>query len=365
MGLRLEALDFSAVPWHELDAMPDRTVFQTREWLQFVQETQKATPVVAAVRDGNDTLGYFTGLVVRKFGIKILGSPFPGWTTSYMGFNLKPGVSRRQVLAALPEFAFDHLGCMHLEIMDRHCTVEDYQALGWDYRATGTFEVDLTADEETIFRRMKKDSCRRSIQKAAKCGVVITEATDDAFAEEYYAMLQDVFAKQGLVPTYKLDRVVSLIKFLRPTGRLLLLRARSADGAAIAAYLFPGFKTTMMGWGGASWRQYQKFQPNEAMFWYAMRYWKERGMQTFDMCGGGEYKRKYGGRRIVVPWARLSRYRIFSLGRRAAAKAFWWRWKLLGYLRNRGEEEGHEGDAVEDAKDHESGRPDKAAGQDQ
>jgi hypothetical protein len=204
VGLRLEAIDFGAVPWQELDAMPDRTVFQTREWLLFVQATQKATPVVAALRDGSDTVGYFTGLVARKLGIKVLGSPFPGWTTSYMGFNLRPGVVRREAMAALPDFAFEQLRCMHLEFMDRQCTPEDYRALGWEYRMIGTFEVDLTADEETIFRRMKQGSCRWSIRKAAKSGVVIAEASDDAFAEEYYAMLQEVFAKQGLVPTYGL-----------------------------------------------------------------------------------------------------------------------------------------------------------------
>jgi CelD/BcsL family acetyltransferase involved in cellulose biosynthesis len=331
-GIRFEPLDFSAVPWQELDAMPDRTVFQTREWLQFVQETQKATPVVAAVRDGNDTLGYFTGMVVRKFGIKVLGSPFPGWTTGYMGFNLRPGVSRRQVLAALPEFAFDHLGCMHLEIMDRHCTAEDYEALGWDYRSAGTFEVDLTADEETIFRRMKQGSCRWSIRKAAKSGVVTAEVSDDSFAEEYYGMLQDVFDKQALVPTYKLDRVVSLMRFMLPTGRLLPVRARSPDGASIATGIFPAFNTTMTFWGGASWRQYQKLQPNEAVIWHAMRYWKERGMQVFDMGGGGEYKRKYGGVWVDVPWGRVSRFRLINWGRCAAEEVASWQQRLRGCL---------------------------------
>ena len=345
--------------------MPDRTVFQTREWLQFVHATQKATPVVAAVRDGNDTVGYFTGLVVRKFGIKVLGSPFPGWTTSYMGFNLRPGVSRREALAALPEFAFGRLGCMHFEFMDRQCTTEDYRALGWEYRMIGTFEVDLTADEKVIFHRMSQKSCRWAVGKAAKSGVVIAEAPAEGFAEDYHAMLLDVFAKQGLVPTYDLERVRQLIRHVHPTGRLLLLRARSPDGTSIATGIFPALGTTMTFWGGASWRQYQKLQPNEAVIWHAMRYWKERGIEIFDMCGGGEYKRKYGGRRIVIPWARLSRFRIFSRARRAAAKAFWYRWKLIGYLRNRGGEGGHAGDAAVDTKDQESGRPDKAAGKDQ
>ena len=334
MGLRLEALDLSAVPWQELDAMADRTVFQTREWLRFVQATQKATPVVAALRDGSETVGYFTGLVVRKFGIKVLGSPFPGWTTSYMGFNLRPGISRREAMAALPAFAFGQLGCMHFEIMDRRCTTEDYRALGWEYRMIGTFEVDLTSDEKVIFHRMSQKSCRWSVGKAAKSGVVISEAPSEGFAEDFHAMLEDVFAKQGLVPTYDLERVRQLVRFLHPTGRLLLLRARDPEGHSIATGVFPSLNRTMTFWGGASWRAYQKMQPNEALIWHAMRYWKARGVEVFDMCGGGEYKRKYGGRRIVIPWARLSRFRIFSLARRAAAKAFWYRWKLLGYLRS-------------------------------
>ena len=54
-------------------------------------------------------------------------------------------------------------------------------------------------------------------------------------------------------------------------------------------------------WGGASWREHQILQPNEAIFWHAMRYWKERGVMTFDMGGGGDYKRKYGGAELVVP----------------------------------------------------------------
>jgi hypothetical protein len=288
--------------------------------------------VVAAIREGNDRLGYFTGLVVRKFGLKVLGSPFPGWTTGYMGFNLRPGVSRRRVLAALPEFAFDQLGCMHLEIMDRRCTAEDYHALGWDYRSTGTYEVDLTADEETIFQRMKQGSCRWSIRKAAKSGVTIANASDDGFADEYYSMLQDVFAKQGLVPTYGVDRVRQLMGHMHATGRLLLLRARSPDGASIATGIFPAFNTTMTFWGGASWRQYQKFQPNEALIWHAMRYWKERGMRVFDMGGGGDYKRKYGGVWVEVPWAKVSRFRWINWGRSAAEWVISWQQRFRGRL---------------------------------
>ena len=49
------------------------------------------------------------------------------------------------------------------------------------------------------------------------------------------SQLKDVFGKQGLVPLYDLARVRKLIKHHRPTGRLLLLRVRNAEGRSIGA----------------------------------------------------------------------------------------------------------------------------------
>jgi hypothetical protein len=65
-------------------------------------------------------------------------------------------------------------------------------------------------------------------------------------------------------------------------------------------------------WGGASWRQHQILRPNEAIQWQAMKIGKQKGVHTYDMGGGGEYKRKYGGREIAVPWFRKSKYAWIS-----------------------------------------------------
>lgn len=112
--------------WGEiLDTFEDRTIFQTPTWVSFIAETQKAEPVFAALKDGPGTVGYFSGLIVRKFGLKIFGSPLPGWTTSYMGMNLSQGVSRRLGLEAIVRLAFGELNCVHVEIMDRNVSVDD------------------------------------------------------------------------------------------------------------------------------------------------------------------------------------------------------------------------------------------------
>jgi hypothetical protein len=121
MSPTFETVDLQFSNWEKiLNTFEDRTLFQTSDWLAFVKRTQKAEPVFASLQDGSRTLGYFSGLIVRKFGLKILGSPLPGWTTSYMRMNLSQGVSRRLGLEAVVRLAFEELDCVHVEIMDRN-----------------------------------------------------------------------------------------------------------------------------------------------------------------------------------------------------------------------------------------------------
>ncbi|HEX5482867.1 MAG TPA: GNAT family N-acetyltransferase [Terriglobia bacterium] len=329
--LRLHRLDLEKVPWELLDQFDDRTVFQTRAWLDFIAESQRATPVVAELRDGLDCAGYFTGLVVRRLGIRMLGSSFPGWTTPYIGFNLNPGVSRRECLPALETFAFKELGCLHLEISDRGFDPSDGDGLGFAPDAYHSYQTDLTQPEDIIFNQMNS-ACRRCIRKAEKSGVRIEEAHDGAFAGEYYEQLKDVFAKQGLVPTYGLDRVESLVRNLLPTGRLLLLRAIDAEGHCVGTGIYPGMNKVAEFWGNASFRHSQHLRPNESLHWHAMRYWKRQGVKSFDWGGGGEYKEKYGVTPIAVPWFRKSRFRFLDTMRREAKRAVELKQRALGRL---------------------------------
>jgi hypothetical protein len=333
--LKLNRLELAGVDWTALDQFADRTVFQTREWLDFVAETQNASPVVAEVLDGSSRVGYFAGLVIRRMGIRVLGSSFPGWTTPYIGFNLVPGISRKEALKALEAFAFRELHCLHLEVSDRGFIPEDGKQLGFALDAYSSYETDLTKSEEALFAEMTS-ACRRCIRKAEKSGVQIEEARDDAFAAEFYEQLKDVFAKQTLVPTYDLARVQSLVRHLAPTGHLLLLRARDPEGRSIGTGIYPGMNKVAQFWGNASFRHSQHLRPNESLHWYAMRYWKRQGVAVFDWGGGGEYKEKYGGKPISVPWFRKPRYAFLGTMRREAKRMFELKQRLMGRLQGIG-----------------------------
>ena len=330
MTYAFERLDVRGDDWlAKIDAKQTGTIYQTPAWLAFLSRTQNGELVVGALKEGRETIGYFSGLIVRKLGFRILGSPFPGWSTDYMGLALSAGADRCRAVQALIDFAFQELGCVHLEIMDRNLTVSDIGGLGVQYRVYRGFEIDLTRDEDELFSNMTS-ACRRCVRKAEKEGVLVEEAHDLEFADEYYAQLNDVFAKQSLVPTYGIERVRQLITHVHPTGHLLLLRARDRQGRCIATGIFPHMNGVMYFWGGASWRVHQFSRPNEAIQWHAMKIGKQKGLRTYDMGGGGEFKRKYGGYGIEVPWFRKSKYPWIRFMRDMAQQSHKVRQRCLG-----------------------------------
>lgn len=317
--LEFEPLSLDQFPWSRIHPdLPGYTLFQSPAWLEFLKATQKGDSVLAQLNNGPTVAGYFTGMIVRKFGLKILGSPFPGWSTSYMGLNLQPGVYRPSALDALKRLAFGRLGCAHLEFMDRTVRQEEIDECGMQSTPLHGFEVDLGREEDAIFDSFKP-SCRQAIRKAIRSGLLVEEARDDQFAEEYYPQLVDVFARQNLVPTYGRDRVRELVRHIHPTGNLLLLRVRDQSGQSIATGIFLLISpTTMYFWGGASWRSHQHLRPNDLLMWTAMRMGKARGMRIIDLGGSGDYKKKFGGNPISVPWARVSAQRFIPILRDSA-----------------------------------------------
>jgi len=299
----------------ELSVGRNMLVCQTTPWLEFLRVSQSAEAVVLEVLRAGQRVGFFTGAIVRKAGLRILGSPLRGWTTSYMGFCVDEDVDVHDLLLPLRSLVFSHLGCVHVELLDREIKEE---VAGWQSRMLHGYEIDLTRSEDELFAAMSP-ACRRCIRKAEKSGVRVEAVADPTgFAADYYPQLQQVFARQSLVPPYSQRRVEQLIAALHPRGMLLLLRAVDADGQSIATGVFPGHGSTMYFWGGASTLEGLHNRPNEALLWEAMRQWKARGALRFDMGGGGDYKAKYGGTPIAVPWLRCSRNPLFAALRQSA-----------------------------------------------
>ncbi len=291
--MKLRRLPFLDVDWDSADKYEDRTLHQTQAWLKYLASIGAGTPIVAKLEDGGEEVGYFTGMRHRVFGIPILGAPLKGWSTTYMGFNLKPGASREDAFRALTKFTLLDLKCAYVEVSDVHSDPVPAERAGYVTEKAFGFVSDLSLSEEDLFARMRS-SYRGQIRQAEKLGVVVEEAGAEGFAEEHYAQLENVYAHQGLRPTIPVQRIQQLIRHVHPTGKLLLLRVRAPEGMSIATGIFYGHGQYSGFWTNGSIRNMLRFRPNHAMQWYALRYWKRRGARWHHWGGGGEYKKSYG-----------------------------------------------------------------------
>jgi len=333
LTLHLRRAAAPEVPWSELDGRADRIVTQTLAWQDFLLETQQISPVAARVIDGDDTVGWFVAGIVRRGPIRVLGSPMRGWTTAGMGFNLDRGIDRTEALAALPSFAFDDLGCVHVEFADRSLTDDADVPEGFHIDHLRGYELSLVVDgspasDDSLLAGMTAHG-RRDVRRGIRNGIeveLVDPLAPGTFAEEYYAQVSEAFAKRGKVPTYPVGRVDALIRHLGPTGRLLLLRAHTATGEVAATGIFPGLAgSTAEFWMGASVRAHQHLLPNEVLMWTALRAWRDRGAVRFNFGGGGSYKAKYGGMPHTMPWVRRSRFEAVEAARQRAFELNRWR----------------------------------------
>jgi CelD/BcsL family acetyltransferase involved in cellulose biosynthesis len=329
-GLTLRRMPYDDADWGRVvNAHADAEVYHGPEWLSYLGASQGAEPVVAQVLEGDQLRGHFVGAIVRRWGLRVLGSPLSGWGTQVMGFLIDDDLDRRRALEAARTFAYRDLGCAHIELGDRKIGATDVAGTPFGLVPGETLVVDLTGSESDVLGQMHPRT-RTYARRAAKTGLRAEVATGAAFADEYYDQLLDVFHSSGLVPTYGRERVRQLIEALEPSGQVVMVRLRAADGTPVATTIGIGRNERAVMWGAAFYRDHASLHPVEPLQWEAMRAWRERGIAKYDLSGNFPSKAKFG--RIVEPLHRVhhSRYPILEHGRTAVRSLFYARQRLAG-----------------------------------
>lgn len=328
---RFHALAPAEVPWAELEARPDSTIFQTERWFAFLAEARGVEPVVASVSRAGEAIGWFTAGSRRRVGVGLLGSPLRGWTTSQQGFVLAPGRAtgellddpreRAGLLRGLGRFARS-TGHRHVELLDARFSAGDpaVAMAGWTSTAFRGLAVDLQPPPEGILAAMSPHG-RRDVRRSQRTGVTVGPGDRASFAATYVAHLAEVFARQGRRPPYGRRLVDALVDHLEPADVVLAV-ARDGEGRAVASGIFPGSSTGAWFWGGASRTDARPSLPNEAMIWYALTEWHRRGARSLDLGGGptSGFKAKFGGEAVDLAWARTSDPPALEHGRRVVIR---------------------------------------------
>ncbi len=336
-GIHLEPLAAEeANRWDELVApYASRHLFHRQVWLDYLAASRGLEIRKWSIMDGRRRLGYFCGGLVRKGPFRILGSPLRGWGTNFMGPVVDEPIDQPALLGALDAVSRQE-GLAMIELEHPLLQPAILSARSYEDNHDRTFVVPLAPfDPDATFERIHSKK-RNQIRKAIKSGLTVEDTDDPAIADEFYDRFADLMRHKGRVPPYPPEHPRLLFRHLRPEGLLFALRVRDASGRVLATGLFPHDDRTVYFWGGASWQDGRELNPNDYLQWSVIRLACERGLQAYNMCGPGRFKRGFGGDLVDVHrwhkcysrmarWARRGYEMYFNAGLRLKVQ-----WSRLG-----------------------------------
>jgi Acetyltransferase (GNAT) domain len=314
----------------ELKNLSEGSVFVSEAWLDFTAKASSGRFIGLRIRDGAGKTGLFAGVLFRRLGLKIIGSPFPGWGTSYMGVcGMLP--LDHSLVSELLTYLFGRYGAHYIEMINPPGTGSLTSGIGYTVSQIDSLLLPLVDGQEVLYAHLQGD-CRTCLRQFdAKGGAVVAVSPDSEFADQLYDQLTEVFARQGMVTTHSRQRIGAMLAALEQgQADLLCLQARGPAGEQLASSVFFGANGVFYYWAGASYVAGRHFRPTEAMIWEAIRHFIGLGYHSFDMMGVRDYKLKFSPRAISYTRIASARPAFLLILRDWAQHAYYVVNRLLG-----------------------------------
>jgi hypothetical protein len=283
-------------------------------------------------KDG-EIVGCMPGLVSEVGPFRLFGSPPPASQTVSMGpvFH-EDRVTTPELMEVLIPFLEREVGIHHLEIMSPDLDPASMLGLGFRGEPWPTYRVRLfPADEPRTFRGLKENA-RRNVNRGIKLGLQVRFETEESFVNEHFEQIKEVYVRGGHTVNFTRERVLECFRQLRDAGNLLAVSVYlPQEPVSIATGMFTVEGSELLLWTWAHRARYRWYRPTELMTWRVMQRAMERGCQSFDLMGLGDFKTKFGAEvdHRKYRWVR-SRYRWLTGMRDLAAKGLQWQQALRG-----------------------------------
>ncbi|MFA5992290.1 MAG: peptidoglycan bridge formation glycyltransferase FemA/FemB family protein [Candidatus Pacearchaeota archaeon] len=179
-----------------------------------------------------------------------------------------------------------------------------------------TIEIDLNRSPDELWDSLDKDA-RWGVKKAEKEGLTITNAANDLDWESFYEIYKETIIHGGIVPQ-------ELNSLKEKTSKLFLCHKdkETIAGAAITI-LDKRIKLFL----NASKKDYQKYQPNNLLYWHIIKYGAENNFEIFDLGGYqlnaqpedklysiNRFKERWGGK--IVTYQVYNKNPVYIFGRK-------------------------------------------------
>ncbi len=144
-----------------------------------------------------------------------------------------------------------------------------------------TMLIDLSRDEDTLLRNMKK-RVRKGVNRAVRRGAVVRQGTADDLHFFYNIFKQT--SERGRFPIHSETYYREIWEHFAPAGHAALFFAE-CEGEVVSTVFVITFGNTAFarygGWNG----RYGEYQPNYLMRWRAIQWAKEQGYRWYDFMG--------------------------------------------------------------------------------
>ena len=330
-----EATPAEILGWDDVvRRFPNHRVVHLKAWSAFLEAAGLGRPLYLVAESGGEIVAALPGLLARLGGFTLYGSPLPGWQTVSLGPAFDPArVTPREICGALVPLLETRYGVVHIELVSTALDAEAMTELGFQSEEVPTFRAPLYPGDETRTFKALKESARRNIKRAAKLGLLVRFETDEAFVDEHFEQLKEVYVRGGNVITFDANRVRLCFRHMRDAGRLIAASVYLPDGTNIATGMFHIEGKELLLWTWAHRTSARWYRPTELLTWTVMQRALAAGCETFDFMGLGDFKAKFGAELDTTKrrWRR-SRYRWLSAARGLAERGYRWQQAVRGRL---------------------------------
>jgi len=283
-------LDDPPAGWDDAVEALDGTVFHSSHWANLQHQVQGCRPVFILARDETGSVvGVSLGLFRQS------RRPLVSWFLRSLELPTYPVAKRAdptlvEALVDETERFARQLGCASISVGSNFAGASKLSLASRGYSTVERteFEVDLTADAETLRQAIKKDQ-RDRIRKLTQAGVEFewtagADAMDALSAVREGALERRVEREQGFSLPSDREYYGRLHKALLAPGAARLLLARQG-GAVIAAILYATFARKAYSVFSGSTDAGYKLGAQTGLYWYAVTTFKGEGYRVLNRGG--------------------------------------------------------------------------------
>jgi D-aspartate ligase len=313
---------------------PNRRLTHTRAWIDALGASGCGRPLFLLLESAGEIVGCFPGLLVTVGRVRLFGSPLAGWQTVSLGPAFDPErFSTAAFVAALVPYLEHEHDVDHIELLHLGLDPTAMRAAGFEGEKVITYRAPLfPGDPDRTFKQLK-DSARRNVKRAQRLGLTVKFEDDEAFVDEHYAQLREVYRRGGYAVPFSKQRVLEFFRRLKAAGSLLAVSVYLPGGRVnIATGLFFVEGKELLLWMWAHHQHYRWYRPTELMTWAVMQRAVELGCDTFDFMGAGDFKAKFGAEPDMTKmrWLRGRRPWLMT-ARKAAKRVYGWQQGVRGH----------------------------------